>query len=179
MTIDELRTVGCVEVLHGSGFPKRIEIFTAFLCVPAAISQRRLRAHLAGADQVIRSIIWTRSGYAYEPHSYRPSGRGASDPGHCATSAPSLASRSSQHVGTADVVADSANRHGRQQCNADRHERRGARGSSLCNRPRHLPGRRLLSVKPARRPSARRLALMPKRQRAAPTPAICRVIDAL
>jgi hypothetical protein len=37
----------------------------------------------------------------------------------------------------------------------------------------------LLSVKPARRPSARRLALMPKRQRAAPTPAICRVIDAL
>ena len=55
VTIDELRTVCCAEVLHGSGFPKQMQILTAFLCVPAAISQRRLErilpARIKGSDQ--------------------------------------------------------------------------------------------------------------------------------
>src|ERR1035437_11114401 len=55
VTIDELRTVGCAEVLHGNGFPKPMQILTAFLCVPAAISQRRLErilpARIKGSDQ--------------------------------------------------------------------------------------------------------------------------------
>src|ERR1019366_7052673 len=73
VTIDELRTVGCAEVLHGSGFPIVNANFDGFFMRAGRNIATSIGAYLAGADQGIRSIIWTRSGYAYEPHSYRPS----------------------------------------------------------------------------------------------------------